>query len=44
MVYPTYDSIDTMEKLTNVRADIDVQFIMFNNCMNAARQVKKRTQ
>jgi hypothetical protein len=43
MVYPTYDSIDTMEKLTNVRADIDVQFIMFNNCMNAARQVKKRT-
>jgi ABC-type uncharacterized transport system fused permease/ATPase subunit len=38
MLYPRYEANDTMEKMAEVRADIGVQFVLFSNCMNAARQ------
>ena len=38
MIYPKFESIDTMEQLTEVRSDIGVQFVLFNSCMQSARQ------
>jgi ABC-type multidrug transport system fused ATPase/permease subunit len=31
MIYPKFESIDTMEQLTEVRSDIGVQFVLFNS-------------
>jgi ABC-type uncharacterized transport system fused permease/ATPase subunit len=33
---PKYENIDTIDKMADVRAEVGVQFMLFNNCMGAA--------